>query len=464
MPQSTDYSPSVNKDRWAALCAALLSDASPAPRAAYTARGAGQFLLGPERQFALDGRAEPLTAQLVEVAPTPAQVPDSAQLVLFGPAQLPLPLPGIHQLENGKPAAACVCGRGFTRSVCPNHPEERSDGGATQNVCGVQACISSRDANGRERARDVWNGTADDGKRFGLRDFGDIPLGVFVWTIPSELRAWCVGERLAAFRKAAGEMTFEVLRRHGGGEGRLYAKSYLHPVGDAKEEMGADGVESDGDGTTYKPHENVLVPLVIEQGGRAHRLKWKLPESAFGADGWVGKRWRERLVGIFGEWWGREEPPNVNWHYQWKASPEEKAHALRYFARPFPQWVGVEGVALRPRSIGAAHWKQKDALTRMVASVEALAKRGACTHSTEATPCPEAWVVTASTEERVAEVVARLVAERTQDRWAALVGRPLCSRMANHQLRASIWAGDSPPTGPPVSVATLPNTVHSQLN
>jgi hypothetical protein len=462
MKESTNDSRSVNRLRAAPLRSFPFSDLDPASRVAHTSRGTGQFLLGPERQRTLDGREEPLTAQAVEVEPTRAQVPDSAQAALFGEAQLPLPLSGIHALEDGKAAKACTRGRGFSQSVCPKHPGERK-GGSTPNVCGVQSCISSRDANGRERARDAWNGTADDGERFGLRDFGDVPWFVFVFTLPAELRPWCVGKRQLAFRKAAGEMTFEVLRRHGGGEGRLYAKSWFHPVGDAENEMGIDGGESDGDGKTFKPHENVLGPLVIERDGRAIPLKFKLPASAFGADGWVGKRWRERLVGIFGEWWGREEPPNLNWHYQWKHTPEEKAHALGYFGRVFSQWVGVEGVSVRPRSIGAAHWTQKDALRLMVARFEPLPQFGACARSTVEAPCPDVMKI-GGTEERVAEVVAELVAERNQERWAAFVGRPLSRQMANHQLRASIWAGDSPPTGPPVSVSTLPDAVPSQLN
>lgn len=366
-----------------------------------------QYLLSPERQLTLSGAEEPLRRVVSVEAPSPA--PDTRTGSLFAARPLPLPLPTRHAPVDGRVASECNEGRGFHASTCPNHPEEKPK--VHPHVCGVQNCLSSREANTKERARDAWNGTADKGARIGLRHLS-VPWGIFVWTLPSELRGLCVGKRLQKFRRAAQEMTEEVLRRNGAGDAEFYGRSWLHPVGDAEIPATGEREAAEEDGTTYKPHENVLVPLVFLRGGRVHRLRSHLPKSWFGEDGWVQEAWREKLVGVFGQWWNSSEPPPViNWFYEYRQTVEQKKHALRYFARVFPGWSRHEDVSCRPRAWGLAHWKKKAQLLELVEQLHAEDEYATCPHSTREAPCPPALSVSADTEERVVEVLERLVVE-----------------------------------------------------
>lgn len=404
-----------------------------------------QYLLGPTRQLTLSGGEEPLLAPPAEVPGTPNGVPP-AQGRLFGELQLPLPLPAVHKPEGGRVAKECNEGRGFHASTCPNHPEEKPK--VHPHVCGVQNCLSSREANTKERARDAWNGTADEGERVGLRHFS-VPWGIFVWTLPAELRGLCVGPRLRKFRRAAQEMTEEVLRRHGAGEADFFGRSWLHPVGDA--ELPAPGQqEAEEDGTIYKPHENVLVPLVFERGGRAHRLRPHLPKSWLGEDGWVQEAWREKLVEVFGQWWSSSEPPPVtNWFYEYRDTVEQKKHALRYFARVFPGWSRHKDVSCRPRSWGVAHWKKKAQLLELVQQLRTEDEYATCPHSTHQAPCPPALSVSADTEERVVAVLERLVAESRGG------GAYVQTRRTMPTEEAWVWSAAPPQTGPPLLPAVV---------
>ena len=413
-----------------------LSTAQDARANAATGAPSGQFdLLTHERQLTLEGRSEPLLA--VDAFHARADAPESkdayaAQRDAFRPEhQLPLPLPTRHALtEDGKPNAECIGERGWVAQFCPSHPGEKHH--ASPFLCGHQACESSREANSKERARDAWNGTADDvADRIGLRNFAEVPWGIFVWTVPEELRARCVGELLKSWRKATGEITQEVLRRHGVGEDALfYGKSWFHPVGDA--ELPPDGTERqvDEDGTTYKPHENVIVPLIAHRSGGAHRLKARLPKSWLGGEGWVCERYRERLVEIFGEWWPSGSPaPTVNWFYEYRDIVEKQQHALRYFGRVFPAWAKHSEVSVRPRAFGLAHWKHKDALRELVAQLEPAKPYGACPHGSVEAPCPPPVRVSASTEARVLALVERMVADSAESggssyvqQWRIMVG------------------------------------------
>lgn len=396
-----------------------------------------QYQLAPERQLTLSGGAEPLLSPLVvELEEAPPR--NKAQGNLFGGQQLPLPLASIHQLENGRVARACNEGRGYHASTCPEHPEQKPT--VHPHVCGVQNCESSREANSKERARDAWNGTADKGERIGLRHLS-VAWGVFVWTCPAEVRPLCVGKRLKRYRKEAQEMTQEVLQRHGaGGEAEFYGRSWFHPVGDA--EVPEPGQRAEEDGTTYKPHENVLVPLVHYRGGSAHRLRPHLPKSWLGEDGWVQERWRERLVSVFGQWWSTSEPtPVTNWFYEYRDTVEEKKHALRYFSRVFPGWGGHKEVSCRPRAWGLAHWKKKEQLQELVDELVTEDEFSSCPHSSRGKPCPPPLTVGANTEERVLQVLALLVAEHRTS-YAQ-------ERRTIGGLEVLPWAIGPPITGPP---------------
>ena len=411
---------------------------------------ASQYLLEPERQLLLTGGAEPLTGAAANWHEVPgagvAPERDTRQAHLFGAFQLPLPLQTVHQLVNGKVAPECNEGRGFHASTCPEHPQKPK---VHPHVCGVQRCESSREVNTKERARDAWNGTADKGQRIGLRHFS-VPWGIFIWTLPEQLRGACVGDRLKRFRRAAQELTEEVLQRHGAGRSEFYGRSWLHPVGDAELPQPADagdGHEVPGaaeDGATYKPHENVLVPLVHFRAGRAHRLRPLLPKSWFGADGWVQERWREKLVEIFGQWWPSSSPaPTVNWFYECRDTVELKKHALRYFARVFPSWAGHADVRCRPRAFGLAHWKKKNVLSELVGQLEAESEFSACPHSTREAPCPAPLTVSANTEQRTVEALELAVQHYCEDRHQYVHPRRIIT--PERRLRGELHPLEPPP-------------------
>lgn len=297
----------------------------------------------------------------------------------------PLPRSPLHPLVEGKPHPECI--RSWFSAVCPHHPGEQKP--IRPQLCARQGCETSTPANTLERARDSWDGTAEKNRR-GLRHFGGAEWGIFVFTCPDELRPFCVGDKLREFRAAAGDMALEVLRKHAGDDrARFFMRSWLHPEGDKQ-----PGV--------YKPHENVIVPLVawhpvrwraVRRDGRGKeriylrernalafvagrarpeewwvekvkgyggRVRFMLPKAWLGKDGWICEAWRARLVEIFGQWWSDDEaPPATLPFYEYRDTPEKKMHALKYFARTFPGWAGHDDVPARPRAFDGAHWKHR---------------------------------------------------------------------------------------------------------
>ena len=423
-----------------------------------------QYLLTPERQACLDGWLEPLV-DASGAPPGLPELPPSPERQMFlrleaEAPQLPLPLPTRHPLKDGKPCPSCVTGWGTHQ--CPDHPDE---GRVTPRLCGRQACESSRDANDRERARDVWDGTGDVpvGMRHLLRE--GVALGVFVFPLPYELRRLCQGELVGLVRAQAWEMSVEVMERHGGGPGlRLWGREYLHPVGEPAlpraGEPEPDAAELDG--TDYKPHSNVLVPLVgLTAAGTLWRGRPMLPPSWMGKRGWVMARWRERLVSVFGQWWPEgEEPPEVVWWYEPREGAEEQGHALRYFARVFPAWAGRKSVSVRPRARGLSNGRKRAERARLVGLLDArcgpvVAEFSTCPHSTPERPCPEPVVFGASTEGRVRELVRRLPGIVVAGRAAlALPVRASSSILNNGESCGR--SGGPWPTAPPVHVETGP--------
>lgn len=377
---------------------------SPAP---------AQYLLTHERQLCMDGRLEPLVDTSAAPTPPPPPSRDRSKFLRLEAKspQLPLPLPTKHQLRDGgggkaKPAHECV--RGWTSTQCPPHPElERM----VPLLCCVQPCESSRVANSRKRARDVWDGTSKSkapvGMRHLLRD--GVALGVFVWTLPSELRRLCQGKLLLRYREQAWLMTLEVLERHGGGPGlQVWAREYLHPVGEP-------GIPRPGepepeaapvDGTDYKPHSNVLVPLCgLTARGTLWRGKPRIPFAWMGTDGWVMARWRERLVSVFGQWWqDGAEVPDAVWFYEPRELVEEQRHALRYFARVFPAWAKHSAASVRPSPRGLSNGRKAEDLAVLL---DALDRKcgpersifATCKHSTPDAPCPPPVRLGSATED-----------------------------------------------------------------
>lgn len=384
----------------------------------------GQFLLlESARQLTIDGKAEPILAPDGVGSDKGAELLTSSVQADFlkpEPEQgvLPLPMPTIHAMVDGKPHPECMKNkagqsRGFIATAeCAQRPGDVIVGPL---LCKCMNCESSRESNARTRAKRVREGTARKGLSIGLDSFDGVPLSVSVWTAPAELRARCVGSELSLFRQAANETAREVFEQLGALDAPMFQRSFFHPVGEPAlpEELDSQG-EPNADGTEYKPHENVLIPMAVLRYGKARRVNAFIPKDWLGADGWIGARWRERLVGIFGQWWPEgEQAPTMNLFFEYRESPEEKAHAVKYFARPFPGWHGHDEVKMRPKALGLAHYKHKAELTELVAllspgGLEAL-KKPLCRHCGQS---HRALSVRGQTEERVVYAMQRLMAER----------------------------------------------------
>jgi hypothetical protein len=362
-------------------------------------------LLSPERQLTLDGRAEPLLSPSPAAEIAPLSDAEAAQAELFGPKlpQLPLPLPSIHAPNGDHAHADCL--RGFSIGQCVLHDELPT---LKQETCGRQRCDSSWKSNTLERARDAHNGTADDeAERLALRHFGGrLPLGVFVFTLPAHVAARAVGDQLKRWRRAMGDVAVEILRAQcGHNDALFYGRSWLHPVGEAEVPATSDDVSQarsslrKKDGQHYHPHENVLIPLAcLVPGARTYvrRLNPKLPREWLGSDGWVSKRLCAIVRDVFGV-----RVDVINWFYEFRVKPEHKAHALKYFARVFPEWAAHPDVPLRPRAFGLAHWKQKEHLREVLAGAECvpLPEWGACPECAKNGECGLHNVVGASESE-----------------------------------------------------------------
>ena len=359
----------------------------------------------------------------------------------------PKPLEPIHRLRaDGEPDPECI--RGGRERPCAHHPT-KEDRTPKPQVCGLQRCETSSDANGRERLRDAWNGTAERNPR-GLRHFGDVALGGFVFTLPEALRGRAVGDRLRRFRKEADEMGFEVLRRHAGTEHALFwGKSWLHPEGD--EEPGV-----------YKPHENLLVPMRFYLPGapRGFNLNRLLPKSWLGRDGWVQERWRARLVSVFGQWW-EGEPPVLDWFFEYRSTPEEKTHALTYFGRTFPAWSGHAKVPMRPRSLGLAHWKHRqDLLACLGGELAPLLPFGQCKPCAAEGEEVDARVDAFGATKEDAEAAVSMAIERHSCAACQREPHEIAAPYVQHRRIMGglklLPTAASPPTGPPRAPLDVP--------
>jgi len=382
---------------------------------------AGQFLLlESARQLTIDGRAEPIVCPGLEVfEPVELQTTQSDFLKPV-PEQgvLPLPMPTIHALVDGKPNPECMKNkagepRGFIATAeCAHRPGDVVVGPC---LCKVMNCESSREPNARTRAKRAREGTARKGLSIGLDAFDGVPLSVSVWTVPAVLRARCVGGLLSRFREQANAMAREVFEQLGALDATMFQRSFFHPVGEPALPPLDEGETGNIDGTEYKPHENVLIPMAVLRYGRARRVNAFIPKEWLGAEGWIAARWRERLVDTFGQWWPESEPaPTMNLFFEYRDTPEQKAHAVKYFARPFPGWHGggLKGVVnMRPKALGLAHWKHKAELTELVTQLtpgglEAV-QRPSCRHCLKS---HRALSVRGQTEERVLQSMQRLMA------------------------------------------------------
>lgn len=383
------------------------------------APNSAQFLLLPDvRQFILGGGSEPLVDTSPPVDAVDAAALSDAQVGFFDPPQLPLPLPPIHPMVDGKPAVECMTNkagrsRGYLVNVeCAHVP---GDFVATPLLCKCMNCESSREANARTRAKRVREGTARKGLSVGLDAFGDVPLSVSVWTVPSELRPFCVGEKLRQFRSEAHEMVREVFDMLGASGAPVFQRGFFHPVGEPSlPNLTEDQVHGEHDGTTYNPHENVMVAGAVLRYGKARRLKVFVPGEWLGRDGWIGARWRERLVGVFGQWWAEgDAPPTMNLFFEYRTTPEEKAHAAKYFARPFPGWHSRKDVTMRPKALGLAHYKHKAELVSLIGQVMPggldAVRNPPCRHCGQVECRPV--FSRGSTEERALQAMQRLLAE-----------------------------------------------------
>lgn len=385
----------------------------------------GQFLLlEPARQLTIDGRAEPILAPVLEVFEPVELHTAQSDLLKPEPEQgvLPLPMPTIHAMVDGKPNAECMKNkRGESRgwiatAECAHKPGDVIVGPL---LCKGLNCESSRESNARTRAKSAREGTARKGVSIGFDAFGDVPMGIIITTTPAELRERCVGEDQLLYRNAANQLVRELVDRMGAKGAAFFQRSWFHSVGEPAmpSELGSQDETINIDGEEYKPHENVLFPLAVLRYGKVRRLNPFVPGEWLGAGNWLCVRWRELLVECFGQWWPEGEPaPNVNVHYAYRQTAEEKAHAARYFARPFPGWHGgkMKGVVnMRPKALGLAHWKHKAELLELVTQLTPggleSVKKPLCRHCGEH---HKVLSVRGQTEERVIYSMQRLMAER----------------------------------------------------
>lgn len=391
----------------------------------------GQFsLLESARQLTIDGRAEPILAPVLEVfEPVELQTAQS-DFLKPEPQQgvLPLPMPTIHPMVDGQPNPECMKNkdgksRGWVATAeCPHRP---SDVIVVPHLCKRLNCESSRASNASLRAKSARRGTARKGISIGFDAFGDVPIGIIITTLPAELRELCVGRSLSLYRNAANQLVRELVDRMGAKGAPFFQRSWFHPVGEPAmpthpglcQESCCERKrqQSKVDGDEYKPHENILFPLAVLRYGKVRRLSVFVPRELLGAGNWLCVRWRELLVEIFGQWWPEGEPaPTVSVFYEYRQTAEEKGHAAKYFARPFPGWHGggLKGVVnMRPKALGLAHWKHKAELTELVTQLtpgglEAV-KNPPCRHCLKS---HKAFSVGGQTEEKAHYALMRLLA------------------------------------------------------
>lgn len=381
-------------------------------------RSSQYLLLASERQATLDGGLEPLldTSQPV-VDAVDAAASSDAQAGLFGPTQLPFALQPLHRPVNGEPPIECVTNkagrsRGYeSRVACRNAPGEVV---TVRRLCKRMNCECSRESNARTRAKRAREGTARKGLSVGLGDFGDVPLLVAVFTIPLPLRHLLVGKNLTRWRSGTAKIVGEIFEQQGSAGAPLFIRAFFHPVGEPSlSGVDEDKVHVEQDGTTYVPHENFLVPCAVNRYGKARRLPAFLPPEWLGRDGWICALYRELLVELFGQWWPEgEQPPAVNVFFEYRKTPEEKAHAAKYFARPFPGWHSRKDIPMRPKTLGLGHWKHKAELVSLVSQLTPgglEAVRNPPCHKCGQAEC-RPLCASGPTEERAVQAIQRLLA------------------------------------------------------
>ena len=361
------------------------------------------LLLTDARQLTLDGGSEPLldTSQPVRAVDA-AALSDTGTIDFLGPQpSLPLALESVHPLVDGKPAVECTknkAGRSRGWRVVAECAHDNAERVPQPCLCGGLNCESSKESNGRTRAKRVSHGSARKGVKVGFSAFGDAAMLVLVATLPAILRPWCVGKRQRLFRIAAHELARRLVEKLGA-VGVVYQKGAFHPVGE--------------DGVTYHPHENVLIAGAVLRYGKARRFSVFVPKEWLGAEGWLTLEWRALLVEVFGQWWREgEQPPTVNVFVEYRSTPEEKAHAIRYNFRTFPRWQKHPAFTMRPKSLGLTHGKHKADLLSLVSQLtpgglEAV-KNPPCRHCGKG---HGSYCSSGSTAERALQAIQRLLAE-----------------------------------------------------
>lgn len=404
----------------------------------------------------------------VRLGPLPPPLSPQQRGLFDAEEQIPLPFPSFHAPEGQRVSPECL--RGFHGASCAHHRPDDLRKGVKAETCGRQRCDSSWRTNAVERARDSHNGTTDrDGRaavdeRLALRHFGSVPWAVAVWTLPEELRSLCWGDRLRAFRKAAGEMTVEVARALvSDAHSEWYLQSWLHPCGEPRPPPLTSDEAEDlpvEDELHFAPHENVVLPLACLDGaGRSRRARKLLPREWLGGHGWISDRWRERLVEIFGHWWPAEvRAPAVVFHWQFREDARGKAFALKYFGRPFPRWSHHPLVPARPRSLGLKHAKRRERLRSLVEQLQErpLPEWGSCVPCVESGKQAEMVFAAGETaDECQRELERRLDAHSCEGCGAAAAGPYLEHRriMNSPGMPGATVAMACPPSTAPPGVA-----------
>lgn len=257
--------------------------------------------------------------------------------------------PGLAGYLDCRPSKGCGGPQTF-KLVCPSC---RGAVYYTEIGCGKYDCEPCRKANSRRRGARVLAQLEFAGS--------GVPLGCLVLSVPEHLRE-DLRDPKAAFRwrKRAVQVVQDWLYSTFGlrGEEEFGLAAFLHPMGE--------------DGETFKPHLEVLFPLVSADLGASGLVSMQVHQNAF-----LSTVALDELRRAYGESLGVE---TADVHYRYIREPGQRLHRTRYAARTFPGWAWWVGYV---RYYGLAATKNC-AVARRVAEYNKLARP----RTLERFPCP----------------------------------------------------------------------------
>jgi len=181
-------------------------------------------------------------------------------------------------------------------------------------------------------------------------------FGQWIVTLPQELRSRVTLGELKAMKGAVIKAIQQAYTDHG--LGRIGGRYWWHPCGDICDGCGDPKRGKDlstlghcqacGTVATWKPHINVLVPMLSVQNGRRLRIlpKW-LPGSLLAQVRGLVRVFLNRIAARMGL---GEQTANVK--YKYKEPGADSGHAARYIGRVFAAWRRVLRLLPNGRDFG----------------------------------------------------------------------------------------------------------------